>query len=140
MSDQVNTENESLFEPRLSMSTGGTEELNSVLVELNQFCPDIQLSMLSTQDGLTMSALGAVIDPDQVGAMCTELLTVCNKAARELERGELKQMVIRCSNGCLFLMPAGEQAVLAVMTVEKVNLGMLIIEAERAAMEINNLL
>ena len=134
------SDNESLFEPRLSMSTGGTEEVNTVLTELNQFCPEIQLSMVSTQDGLTMSAIGAVIDPDQVGAMCTELLAVCNKAARQLERGELNQMVIRCSNGCLFLMPAGEQAVLAIMTVEKVNLGMIIIEAERAAMDISKLL
>ena len=138
--DSSNTVNESLFEPRQSMSTGGTEELNSVLTELNQFCPEIQLSMVSTQDGLTMSALGAVIDPDQVGAMCTELLAVCNKAARELERGELNQMVIRCSNGCLFLMPAGDQAVLAIMTIQNVNLGMIIIEAERAAAEINKLL
>ncbi|MDH5471624.1 MAG: roadblock/LC7 domain-containing protein [Gammaproteobacteria bacterium] len=138
--NNMSSENESLFEPRQSMSTGGTEEVNSVLAELNQFCPDIQLSMVSTQDGLTMSALGAVIDPDQVGAMCTELLAVCNKAARELERGELNQMVMRCSNGCLFLMPAGDQAVLAIMTIQNVNLGMVIIEAERAAMEINNLL
>ena len=122
------------------MSTGGTEEINSVLSELNRFCPDIQLLMVSRQDGLTMSALGTVIDPDQVGAMCTELLTVCNKAARELERGELEQMFLRCSSGCLFLMPAGNQAVLAIMTISNVNLGILIIEAQRAASEINKLL
>jgi predicted regulator of Ras-like GTPase activity (Roadblock/LC7/MglB family) len=138
--DNLGSDADSLFEPRRSMSTGGTEELNSVLAELNQFCPDIQLSMVSTQDGLTMSALGAVIESDQVGAMCTELMTVCNKAAKELERGELELMVIRCSSGCLFLMPAGQQAVLAIMTIQNINLGMLIIEAQRAAVEINKLL
>lgn len=138
--DKASSDNDSLFEPKQSISTGGTEELNSVLVELNRFCPDIQLSMVSTQDGLTMSALGTVIDPDQVGAMCTELLAVCNKASRELERGELEQMLLRCSAGCLFLMPAGGQAVLAIMATQNVNLGMLIIEAERAAAEIGNLL
>lgn len=138
--DKSSKESESLFELRQSMSTGGTEEVNSVLAELNRFCSEIQLSMVSTQDGLTMSALGAVIDPDQVGAMCTELLAVCNKAAKQLERGELEQMFLQCSNGCLFLMPAGDQAVLALMTVPNVNMGMLLIEAQRAASEINKLL
>ena len=137
---KVCPENESLFEPKRAMSTGGTEEVSSVLAELNQFCPDIQLSMVSTHDGLTMSALGAVMAPDQVGAMCTELLAVCNKAAKELERGELEQMLLRCSSGCLFLMPAGNHAVLAIMATQAVNLGMLVIEAQRAAGEINKLL
>jgi len=122
-----------LITPNASISTGGTEDMVNILKDMNNQCREIQLSMVSTADGLTMSAVGTVLDPDQVGAMCTELITVCNKAARELEQGNLEQMILRCSDGCMFLMPAGEHAVLAIMSVPDVNLGLLVLEAQRAA-------
>jgi len=129
-----------LINPNATISTGGTEDIVSILKDMNNQCREIQLSMISTADGLTMSAVGTVLDPDQVGAMCTELMTVCNKAAKELEQGDLQQMILRCTNGCMFLMPAGDQAVLAIMSVPDVNLGLLILEAERAALFIQKAL
>lgn len=125
--------NGKLISPDAGLNTGGTEEMINILRDMNNECRDIQLSMLSTNDGLTMAAVGTVMDPDQVGAMCSELTTVCNKAARQLEQGNLEQIILRCSEGCLFLMPAGEYAILAIMSVPDVNLGLLIIEAQRAA-------
>ncbi len=125
--------NNNLILPGAAINTGGTEIIVDILKDMNNQCQEIQLSMISTADGLTMSAVGTVLDPDQVGAMCTELISVCNKAAKELEQGELLQMILRCSEGCMFLMPAGEHAVLAIMTVSNVNLGLLVLEAQRAA-------
>ena len=129
----MNAHADKLINPETGLNTGGTEDMASILKDMNAECRDIQLSMVSTTDGLTMTAVGTVIDPDQVGAMCSELLTVCNKAAKQLEQGELEQMILRCSEGCLFLMPAGEYAILAIMCVPDVNLGLLILEAQRAA-------
>lgn len=131
--NNIITAPDKLITPDASINTGGTEDMVSILKDMNNQCSEIQLSMISTSDGLTMSAVGTVLDPDQVGAMCTELITVCNKAARELEQGELEQMILRCTDGCMFLMPAGEHAVLAVMSVPDVNLGLLVLEAQRAA-------
>jgi len=130
---ETNEKSEKLITPSTSISTGGTEDVGDILKDMNSQCREIQLSMLSTADGLTMSAVGTVLDADQVGAMCTELITVCNKAAKQLEQGELQQMILRCSDGCMFLMPAGEHAVLAIMTIPDVNLGLLVLEAQRAA-------
>ena len=132
--------NDKLISPDVSLSTGGTEDVVSILRDMNNTGRDIQLSMVSTRDGLTMGAEGTVLDPDCVGAMCSELITVCNKAATQLEQGNLEQMIIRCSQGCLFLMPAGEHAVLAIMSVPDVNLGLLIIEAQRASALIQKVL
>ncbi len=135
------SKNESnLINPNATISTGGTEDMVDILKDMNSQCREIQLSMISTADGLTMSAVGTVLDPDQVGAMCTELMTVCNKAAKELEQGDLQQMILRCTDGCMFLMPAGDHAVLAIMSVPDVNLGLLMLEAERAATLIQNIL
>ena len=131
--DNINSSSDKLIVPNVGIQTSGTENITGILKDMNAQCREIQLSMVSTTDGLTMTAVGTVIEPDQVGAMCTELITVCNKAAKQLEQGELQQMILRCSEGCLFLMPAGELAVLAIMSVPDVNLGLLILEAERAA-------
>lgn len=127
-----------LIHPEAKLSVGGTEDIENILKDMNTECRDIQLSMISTNDGLTMTAVGTVLDPDQVGAMCSELITVCNKAAKQLEQGSLEQMILRCSEGCLFLMPAGNYAILAIMCAPDVNLGLLILEAQRAAGLIKN--
>ncbi len=129
-------ESDVLIEPVSMLSTGGTEELNAILEELHRCCIEIQLSMISTRDGLTMASLGTVLDPDQVGAMCSELQTVCDKTANQLQQGVLEQMLLKCSQGDLLLTTAGEQAVLAVMTKPNPNLGLIIIESQRAADEI----
>jgi len=135
---QINSD--SLINPNNAISTGGTEDLHAILDDMNSECRDIQLSMLTTSDGLTLTAVGTVLDPDQVGAMCTELMTVCHKATKQLEQGELEQMILRCSEGCMFLMPAGEFAVLAIMCTPDVNLGLLMLEAQRSAVLIQALL
>lgn len=122
-----------LIEPISSLPTGGTEELDRILKDLHSTCLDAQLSMIATQDGLTMASLGTVIDPDQVGAMCTELQAVCKKTARELEQGILEQMLLKCSDGYLLLSTAGDHAILAVMTKPGANLGMVFLESQRAA-------
>jgi len=122
-----------LIEPLSTLSTGGTEELNSILEDLHSACVGVQLSMIATTDGLTMASLGTVLDPDQVGAMCSELQTVCNKTATELQQGTLQQMLLKCSDGYMLVTTAGEQAVLAMMTKPNVNLGFVIIESQRAA-------
>lgn len=122
-----------LIEPVNNLSTGGTEELNDILEDLHGVCQDIQLSMVATRDGLTMSSLGTVIDPDQVGAMCSELQSVCDKTAKQLEQGMLQQMLLMCSQGYLLLTTAGDHAVLAVMARPNSNLGFLFLEAQRAA-------
>jgi len=136
----MNNNDNHLINPNASICTGGTEDMVDILKDMNSQCREIQLSTISTADGLTMSAVGTVLDPDQVGAMCTELITVCNKAAKELEQGDLQQMILRCTEGCMFLMPAGEHAVLAIMSVPDVNLGLLVLEAQRAASLIQKVL
>ncbi len=136
----MNSSDNKLINPNATLSTGGTEAITDILKDMNNQCREIQLSMISTADGLTMSAVGTVLDPDQVGAMCTELIAVCHKAAKELEQGDLQQMILRCSEGCMFLMPAGDHAVLAIMSIPDVNLGLLMLEAKRAATLIQHLL
>lgn len=122
------------------MSTGGTEELTAILQDLHKGCTEIQLSMIATQDGLTMASFGSVFDPDEVGAMCSELQMICHKTADQLQQGVLEQVLLKCSDSFMLVITAGESAILAVMTTPDSNLGITFIEAERASKAIKLLL
>jgi hypothetical protein len=117
----------------MNTSPSGTESLQSILDDLNASCLDIQLSMIVTSDGLTMVSVGEPVDADRVGAMCADLLSLCRSAALELKRGEVEQFLLKCRDGCMLLTPAGPQAVLAIMTRARANLGMVLLDAAHAA-------
>ncbi|MCK5697741.1 MAG: roadblock/LC7 domain-containing protein [Gammaproteobacteria bacterium] len=109
----------------------GTEALNNVLLDLNASCDDILLSMITTSDGLTISSIGNTHE-DKVSAMCSELLTVCSRSAKALKQGDVNEMLLRCSDTNMLLVPVGNLMVLALITKQEMNLGLLFIEAQRA--------
>ena len=129
-----------ITEPVNEVSLGGVGELDNILNDLHNGCPDVELSMVATQDGLTMTSLGTVHNPDDVGAHCAELRSICYRAAKKLEQGVLEQMLLRCSDGYMLVTTAGDNAILAVMTKPDSNLGLIFIEAERAAASIKRVL
>ena len=116
-----------------SPSPAGDERLRAVLNELHEESKDVQASMVVTRDGLTMTVVGSVVDPDKVGAMCSDLLRLCHSAAIELQRGDVEHVLMKASHGYMLLTPAGPQAMLAVMARPDANLGMLLIDTRRAA-------
>jgi len=109
------------------------EGLRKILTELHEESKDVQVSMVVTRDGLTMSVVGGVSDTDKVGAMCSDLLHLCHSAAIELQRGEVEHVLMKASHGYMLLTPAGPQAMLAVMARPDTNLGMLLIDTRHAA-------
>ena len=122
------------------LSSDGTADVNNILKDLNAASEDILLSMVATVDGLTITTLGDVYDDNKVGAMCSELLTVCARSAKELQQGNINEMFLRCSDSNIFLIPSGTMVVLAIITKPEINLGLLLIEAERAAKAISSCL
>jgi len=113
--------------------TAGTEPLQGVLHDLHAHSKDIQVSMVVTQDGLTMVSYGGTVDAEKFGAMCADLLALCRASAVQLQRGDVEQVIIRGTDGLILLTPAGPLAVLAVMARVDSNLGLLFLETERAA-------
>jgi len=107
------------------------KKLHNILVDLNASCDEILLSMITTSDGLTISSIGNMHE-DKVSAMCSELLTVCSRSAEALKQGEVNEMLLRCSETNMLLMPTGKMVVLALITQQEINLGLLFIEAQRA--------
>ena len=108
-----------------------------ILKRLNSTSSDIQASAVMTRDGHTLaSVLGESVNSVRLGAMCATLLSLGERASLELNRGNLKQILIQGEDGYVLLMRIGEKAVLAVVSQPSANLGMMLVEARRTAGEI----
>lgn len=109
----------------------------SVLRVLNSASADIEASAVISGDGLTLaSVLGEGVDADRFGAMCASLLALADRAAQEIARGTLRQVLIEGDRGVMLLVYAGDDAVLAVAARPTVNLGMVFLEARKTAMKV----
>ncbi len=123
--------------------TGATRDklLRPVLRTLNGVSPDIEASAVISSDGLTIAAvLGDGVDRDRFGAMCASLLALADRAAQEISRGQLKQVLVEGERGTMLLVQAGNDTVLAVASRPTQNLGMVFLEARRAAQKVRETL
>lgn len=117
------------------------EMLKSVLSDLNGTSADVEASAVISTDGLTMaSMLSSSMDEDRVGAMSAAMLSLGDRTAAELSRGELEQVMVKGENGYILLIHAGRDAVLTVIARREAKLGLVFLDAKRAAANIADLL
>ena len=115
--------------------------LRPILRGFNGSVKDVEASAVISSDGYSLAwVLDESVDPDRFGAMCASLLALANRAAQEISRGELKQVLIEGAKGTMLLVYAGDDAVLAVAAQPTVNLGMIFIEARKTAQNIKQCL
>lgn len=111
--------------------------LRSVLRELNSSSADIEASACISSDGYNIaSVLGQDCDPDRFGAMCASLLALANRAAQEIQRGNLKLVLVEGEYGVMLLVQAGPDAILAVAAKPGKNLGMIFLDARKIAQKL----
>lgn len=111
-----------------------TSALRSILRELNSTSNDIEASACISSDGFSLAAvLGEGVDPDRFGAMCASLLALAHRAAQEVQRGNLKLVLIEGEQGVMLLVQAGPNAILALAAKPSKNLGMIFMDAKKFA-------
>ncbi len=117
-----------------------SEMLTSILSELNGTSADIEASGVVSTDGLMMAALlPQGLDEDRVGAMSAAMLSLGDRTAQELARGELQQVLVKGRNGFVLMIHAGKEAVLTVLAKPQAKLGLIFLDAKRAAEQIAQL-
>lgn len=125
----------------MSQSHPQASAVRSVLRELNASSNDIEASAAISTDGFIIgSVLDPGVDEDRFAAMCASLLALAERAAEEISRGAMKQLLIEGSSGLMLLVRASNNAVLAVAAKPTVNLGMVFIEARKSAAKMQNVL
>lgn len=117
-----------------------TEEMVRHLKALSMNTPDIEASAVVSVDGLIMaSALPADVEEDRVSAMSAAMLSLGERIASELRRGQLDQVFVRGEDGYVILMAIGEEAVLTALAQSRAKLGLVFLDMRRTATELVNL-
>ena len=103
--------------------------------------PDVEASAVVSVDGLTMaSALPQSVEEDRVAAMSAAMLSLGERIATELGRGNLDQVYIRGNHGFVILMAVGTEAVLTVLARQEAKLGLLFLDMRRTTEDLVQLL
>ena len=109
-------------------------QLDQVLGTLLRQAPDVEAAAVVSFDGLPMaSALPAGMDEDRVAAMSAALLSLGERAAQGLGRGDLSQVYVEGDNGTVFLVSADDEAVLVAVGRAGAKVGLMLFEVKQAA-------
>lgn len=115
--------------------------ISTTLSELNSSSADVEASALVSMDGLLMSAaLPKEFDEDHVGAMSAAVLSIGERTAAELSRGELEQVLVKGKKGYVLVTHAGSDAVVTIVAKSTARLGLVFLDVKRAAGRIAKLL
>lgn len=117
------------------------EELNKILRHLQSGTPDIEGSALISEDGLMIaSALPQHVEEVRVAGMSSTLLSLGQRAATELDRGDIEQVLIRGKSGYAVMVRASSGTSLLVLTTPSAKLGLIFLDMGRAVDQIRKVL
>jgi predicted regulator of Ras-like GTPase activity (Roadblock/LC7/MglB family) len=113
------------------------DELTNLLKDLEGTTPDIEASAIVSVDGLMIaSALPQDVEEDRVAAMSAAMLSLGERTATELARGNLSEVYVKGESGYVVLMASGENAVLTALARKDAKLGLVFLDMKRAAEEV----
>lgn len=125
----------------MSNPGGRSGRLEAVLHELLRQSPELDAAAVVSFDGLPMaSALPTGMDEDRVAAMSAALLSLGERAAAGLGRGDLNQVYIEGEHGTVFLVSADGEAVLVAVASPAAKAGLVLFELRRTAAAVAGLL
>jgi uncharacterized protein len=107
---------------------------------LNEFLDvswEVEAAAVVSPDGLPMaSALPPDVEEDRLAAMSASLLTLGERAAEGLDKGQLAQVLVEGEQGYVLLMSAGPDALLVAVMSRQAKVGLVRFEMRRAAASI----
>lgn len=113
------------------------ENLNRALQNFQETSGDLEASAVISEDGLIIASkiLGA-FDDAKLAAMSASILNLGDKTARELNRGDIEQLIIKGKNGYAITMKIDSQLFLVCLSKKKSRLGFIFLFMEQAIEEI----
>jgi uncharacterized protein len=117
------------------------DTLNRILRGLQSGSPDVEASALISEDGLMIaSALPQHVDDTRVAGMSATLSSLGARAANELERGTVQEVLVRGDSGYAVMLAAGSGTLLLALASKQAKLGLLFLDMRRAADDIRKVL
>jgi len=114
-----------------------SERIVQRLRDFRASIPYVEASAVVSADGLIVASdLPQGVEEDRVSAMSAAMLSLGDRIASELRRGELDQVYIHGVNGYVVLMSAGEEAVLTVLARKEAKLGLILYDMKKTATDL----
>ncbi len=116
-------------------------KLHDAIGELMRKTQGIDAVAVVSMDGFVLASnLPVGFSEERLGAMSAAILSLGERTSDELGRGTLSQIFIEGENGYVFLLAAGENAVLNVVVRKGTKLGLVLYDIRAAAAKIAELL
>jgi predicted regulator of Ras-like GTPase activity (Roadblock/LC7/MglB family) len=110
------------------------DQLAAALDDFLAVSPEVEAAAVVSADGLPMaSALPPHVEEDRLAAMGAALLTLGERAAAGLGKGDLAQVFVEADQGYVVLMAAGAHAVLVAVTSHSAKVGLVLFEMRKSA-------
>jgi predicted regulator of Ras-like GTPase activity (Roadblock/LC7/MglB family) len=119
------------------------DELNRILRKLQIDSPGIETSALISEDGLMIAHAenGAMnLEETRVAGMAATLLNLGTRAAMELSRGAVQEVIVRGENGYAVVLSAGRGTLLLAVTNEASKLGLIFFDMREAIYSLQKVL
>jgi len=114
-----------------------TKELITTLKDLRIKVPEIESAAIVSIEGLPIASdLPEEIEEARLAAMTAAMLSLGERVAQEMQRGELEKIFIEGTYGYIITMAAGPNAVLTVSARKEAKLGLVFLDMARAAQEV----
>ena len=121
--------------PNARQKSGATrlDELNRILRKLQNDSPGIEASALISEDGLMIARAETVnMEETRVAGMTATLLNLGTRAAAELSRGAVQEVIVRGEHGYAVVISAGRGVLLLAVTNETSKLGLVFFDMREA--------
>ncbi len=122
------------------MASDRIEKMNSILSDLRANIQEIEAAVLISSDAMALASdISEDADEDMIGALSASVLSMGERAARDLKRGVLEQVYIKGDSGYLLLVYCGPDALLSLLVNPDAKLGVVFMEAKHTAEELAKL-
>ncbi len=117
------------------------DQLNRILRSLQSGSPDVEATALISEDGLMIaSVLPQHLDETRIAGMTATLLSLGTRAAIELERGDVEDVLVRGKNGFAVMLSSTSGTLLLCLASKDAKLGLLFLDMRRAVADIKRIL
>ncbi|MEX2704150.1 MAG: roadblock/LC7 domain-containing protein [Candidatus Freyarchaeota archaeon] len=117
------------------------DEIMNLIRDMEANTPGIEASAVVSVQGLPIaSAMPNDVDESVVAAMTAAMLSVGERAAQELVRGNLQQILLQGDEGYIIIKGAGMSAIITVLAKNDANLGLILMVLKKISARISELL
>jgi hypothetical protein len=117
---------------RGDMPVSTQEKLQEAIASINEAIPDLNGVMVASKEGFPIAHDFAPDEGDRLAAMAASALGLGRRITASAGLGEFEEAAAWGSDGCLLVLAAGEESVLALRVPAGANLGLVRIEARNA--------